>query len=481
MSNPVMSQRHPAPFTTLSGEDEGMPSAATIAARIDRLPATATIWRLVVLLSLGGFFEFYELFSTAAIIPGILKSGILTATTPGFFGVSGVASYIAATFAGLFLGTFIFGFAADRCGRRAVFTYALIWYAIAATVMAFQTDANGLNFWRFMTGLGLGVELVTIDVYLAELVPSHMRGRAFALNQVITYMALPAVGFIAWKLVPMTPFGLDGWRWVVLFGALGAVVVWVIRLGLPESPRWLAAHGQLRRAEEIVAVLEVRVRKESGQVLPKPKPSRPISTERGGFSELWTGKYAPRMLMLVLFHAAQAIGLYGFVNWMPTFLINQGIAVNTSLGYSLTIACIAPLGPLVAMLFADRFERKWQIVTAAIVVAVAGLTFAEVSTGAGIVLCGALVTIGATVMSLNFHAYQSELFPTRTRALAIGIVYSASRVSGALSGFIIAYALAHHGLSGALSVIAACMGIVALSIGLLGPLTRGRSLEELTD
>ena len=154
-----------------------------LAARMNRLPATASIWKLVVLLSLGGFFEFYELFSTAYVVPGIVRSGILKETTASFFGLDGVASYIAATFAGLFVGTFVFGFVADKCGRRAIFTYSLLWYSACTVAAAFQTEAVGLNFWRMMTGIGLGVELVTIDAYLSELVPPQVRGRAFALNR----------------------------------------------------------------------------------------------------------------------------------------------------------------------------------------------------------------------------------------------------------------------------------------------------------
>jgi putative MFS transporter len=461
--------------------EERETGARLLAARLDRLPATASIWKLVILLSLGGFFEFYELFSTAYIIPGIVRSGILTPSTPGFFGMNGIASYIAATFAGLFAGTFIFGFVADRLGRRAIFTYSLIWYVVTACIMAFQNDAFGLNFWRFMTGIGLGVELVTIDAYLSELVPTGIRGRAFALNQVITYAAVPVVAFLSWKLVPLAPLGFEGWRWVVMCGAAGAAAVWVIRLGLPESPRWLANRGRLEQADAIVAAIEYRVRAEAGSGLPEPRPSIAVRAERGKFSDLWSRKYAPRTVMLVVFHAAQAIGLYGFSNWTPTFLIKQGITVTASLEYTLGIACVTPLGPLLAMLFADRIERKWQIVIAAVVVAIAGLTFAQVHDGTAIVLCGALVTIGATIISLNFHAYQSELYPTRVRALAVGFVYSASRISGMLSGFIVAYVLAHYGVQGALTVIAGAMAIVALSIGLLGPNTRGLSLEELTD
>jgi putative MFS transporter len=160
--------------------------------------------------------------------------------------------------------------------------------------------------------------------------------------------------------------------------------------------------------------------------------------------------------------------------------MHQGIALAHSLEYTLMIACITPLGPLLALSFADRFERKWQIVSAAILVASAGLVFAEVREPALIILCGCLVTIGATVMSLNFHAYQSELYPTRIRALAVGFVYSASRISGIFSGFLISFALARGGVSAALMLIAGCMAVVACSIGLLGPNTKGRSLEVLT-
>ena len=99
---------------------------------MNRLPATAITWKFVVLISLGGFFEFFELFSTAYIMPGIVHSGLLKQTTETFFSLGSMASYIAATFSGLFIGTFVFGFVADKFGRRAVFTYSLLWYSACA-------------------------------------------------------------------------------------------------------------------------------------------------------------------------------------------------------------------------------------------------------------------------------------------------------------------------------------------------------------
>ncbi len=125
----------------------------------------------MVLLSLGGFFEFYDLFFTGYVAPGLVREHILTPTTPGLFGTSGVAGFVAALFAGLFVGTMLFGFVADRFGRRTIFTVSLLWYAVASAIMAFQSDAFGLNLWRFIAGIGIGVELVTIDTYISELVP----------------------------------------------------------------------------------------------------------------------------------------------------------------------------------------------------------------------------------------------------------------------------------------------------------------------
>src|SRR6185437_13544317 len=145
---------------------------------------------------------------------------------------------------------------ADLYGRRVIFTTSLLWYSVATVIMAFQNSGTGLLIWRVIAGIGIGVELVTIDTYLAELMPKAVRGRAFAINQAIQFAVVPVVALLAWLLVPIAPFGFDGWRWVVLIGAAGAVFVWFIRLGVPESPRWLLQHGRQEEAERLTARLE---------------------------------------------------------------------------------------------------------------------------------------------------------------------------------------------------------------------------------
>jgi MFS transporter, putative metabolite:H+ symporter len=453
-------------------------SAGSISARIDRLPATRTIWTYVVLLGFGMFFELYDLLFSAYVAPSLVKSGVLTAQTRGLFGATGVASFIAALFTGLFIGTILCGFLADRYGRWAIFTWSLLWYSAANIMVALQTDAFGLNLWRLVSGIGLGVEIVTIGAYLSELAPKGMRGRAFAVNQAIGFACVPIISFLAFVLVPAAPFGIEGWRWVVLIGALAAPVVVLLRRGLPESPRWLARHGRLAEADSALKAIEARVEAEYGRSLPPPGPTEPISPA-SSFIDLWLPGIRGRVILMSVFNIFQTIGFYGFSNWVPSLLVKQGITISTSLGYTTVIALAAPVGPLIGFFLGDRFERKWIIVAAAGLILVCGLVFGQTREAALIIAMGVGLTLGANIMSYSFHAYQQELFPTGIRARAAGFVYSWSRLSVIFSSFVIAFILETFGAFGVFVFIAAAMAIVMATIGIFGPRTTNLALEKI--
>ncbi|HTX15836.1 MAG TPA: MFS transporter [Candidatus Baltobacteraceae bacterium] len=457
--------------------------AALIRARLDRLPTTRYIWKLLLLLSLGGCFEFYDLFLMTYIGPGLVRSGFFSAASASFFGLTGLAAFVSSTFAGLFIGTLVFGFAADRFGRRAIFTYSLLCYTAGSIVMAFQTTATGILAWRLITGIGIGVELVTIDTYIAELMPKDVRGRAFAINQVVQFSAIPCVAFVCWLLVPRSPFGLDGWRWVVLLGSAGAMVVWFIRRSIPESPRWLLARGRIDEAERVVSMMETRVTAEIGSPLPSPafeSAGATSSNPRPSFLQIFRPPYLRRTLMLMIFHFAQTVGYYGFASWVPTLLIAAGIRTTASLQYSFIIAISAPLGPLLVHRIADDFERKWQIVWSAACVGTFGLLFAGQKHAGWLILLGVLLTCANNWMSVAFHAYQAELFPTPVRAQAVGFVYSWSRFSAIFTSLMIGFFLARFGVHGVFAFIAASMLVVVLAIGTFGPRTRGLALESIS-
>ena len=362
-----------------------------------------------------------------------------------------MAGFVAAMFSGLFIGTALVSFVADRFGRRTIFTYSLLWYTVASVIMAFQQHVFALNLWRFISGIGVGVELVTIDTYLSELVPANLRGRAFAINQAIQFCAVPVVALLAWLLVPRSPFGLDGWRWVVLLGATGAIVVWWIRRRIPESPRWLAQRVNIHPA-----------------------------LGHASFSEMWRPPYRTRSIMLIVFHLFQTVGFYGFSNWVPTLLIKRGIAITSSLRYTFVIAIAAPFGPLFAAAIADKLERKWQIVLSAFAIAVSGLLFGQMSAAALLIFFGVLLTLANNILSFSGHAYQAELYPTRIRARAVGFVYSWSRISVVFSSFVIGFTLDRFGVPGVFALIAGSMLMVMLAIGWLGPRTNNLALETIS-
>ena len=454
-------------------------TAAALGARLDRLPATRSVWKLIALLSLGFFFEVYDMLFTAYVAPALVQEKILTSTTPGLFGTTGVASFVASLFLGLFIATIAGGFLADRFGRRTIFTYSLLWAAAANAIMACQSTASGLNFWRFVAGLGIGVELITIGTYLTELAPKQIRGRAFAFCQAIGFSAVPVVSLLAYLLVPSSPLGISGWRWTVAIGSGASVFVWWIRRQLPESPRWLAQQGRLEQADEIVSALERRVQDDYGCQLPAVDES-PAPVRKGRFRDMWISPYRSRTLMMSVFNIFQTVGYYGFASWVPTLLIAQGIAVTNSLLYTSVIAMAAPVGPLIGLRIADRFERKHVIVTMAFANVVCGLLFSQARQPALIIAMGVCLTLAGNIISYSYHLYQQELFPTGIRSRAAGFVYSWSRFSAIFSPFIIAYFLQHFGVTGVFLFIAGAMSVVVVVIGTMGPRTRGTALESIS-
>ena len=368
---------------------------------------------------------------------------------------------------------------ADRFGRRTVFTFSLVWFGICTAVMAFQSTADTVNLWRMLAGIGIGVELVTVDTYISELVPKRTRGKTFALQQAIGFIPVPVVTLLAWLLIPATPFGFSGWRWVVLVGSLGAIVVWAVRLRMPESPRWLAQQGRLAEAETIMAAIEAKVAAESGRPLPHPEPPAMEDPRPGQLREAFGPEYRSRTIMMSVANFFQTVGFYGFANWIPTLLIAKGIHVSQTLEYTFIIAFAYPLFPLLSTLFADKIERKWQLCLACAGLAAFGVLFSTQTEAAPLIIIGTLQTMMNSWLSFSLHNYQSELFPTRMRASAVGFVYSWSRLSAIFTGFFIAWLLGHFGVHAVFVFIASAMVIVVMAVAVFGPKTNQLALEHI--
>jgi len=454
---------------------------AAVEARLDRIPASPYLWKLIALLSLGGFFEFYELFMTAFISPGLIRSGIFHAGSSGLFHLPDQAAFAFVTFLGLFLGTISLGGIADRCGRRAAFRGFALCYAVATIVMAMQNTAVAIDAVRTICAIAIGAQLITLDTYASEIVPRNLRGPAFALSFVIIQTAVPVLALLGWLLVPHDPLHIQGWRWLALLGGAGSFVVWILCRFLPESPRWLARNCLVEDAERVTSVFERHAEKYLGHPLPSPKASTQKQVGKASFDEILRPPYRRRTIVLTVFHFFQAIAFYGFGNWLPALVNAQNHNAPRSAQAAFLITLAFPIGPLLWSTIAERYERKWQIVGAAVGTAVFGLLFAARRAPSGLVVLGILITLMNSLLGYSSHAYQAELFPTRMRARAVGFVYSWGRLSTALTSLIIGFLFQRFGNPGVFALIALAMFAVVVSVGVFGPRTRGLTLEQISD
>jgi putative MFS transporter len=440
------------------------------AGRLERLPVSRFHRRFVALVSLGGWFEFYDIFMVAYLGASLRASG--------FFDLAQLGLFASAGFAGMFVGAIVFGIGSDYFGRRAAFVWMLLIYSLFTLAGAFAPTAGWLIASRVLAGIGIGAEMIVIDTYVTELVPGAVRGRAIAITQVVGFTAIPAVAAISYVLVP-TNVLLAGWRWVMIIGACGALFAWYLRRALTESPRWLESRGRTAEAETIMAAIEADVAADTGEPLPSPLLIPLDSKARVPWLELCRPPYIGRMTMLIAFQVLQTIGLYGWATWLPTFLLQQGVPLVTSLRYTMLMAVASPIGPLFAAATSDRLERKWTIVGLSVVMAAVGLAFLRARAPWQVIASGAAVTLFSYWFSAAFHAYQAELFPTVARATGVGFTYSWSRLSAAASSILIGALLA-RGVGMVVLLISASWVGVAIIIGAFGPRTNALTLESLS-
>lgn len=444
--------------------------SVNVAGRLERLPVSRFHRRFVALVSLGGWFEFYDIFMVAYLGASLRASG--------FFDLAQLGLFASAGFAGMFVGAIVFGIGSDYFGRRAAFVWMLLIYSLFTLAGAFAPTAGWLIASRVLAGIGIGAEMIVIDTYVTELVPGAARGRYIAITQVVGFTAIPAVAAISYVLVP-THVLLAGWRWVMVIGASGAAFAWHLRRALPESPRWLESRGRHREAEAIMESIEAEVAADVDESLPAPVLIPLHAEARVPWLELWRPPYIGRMAMLIAFQVLQTIGLYGWATWLPTFLLQQGIPLVTSLRYTMLMAIASPIGPLFAAATSDRLERKWTIVGLSVVMAAVGLAFLRARVPWQVIASGAAVTLFSYWFSAAFHAYQAELFPTFARATGVGFTYSWSRLSAAASSIVIGALLA-HGVGAVVLLISASWIGVAIVIGAFGPRTNAVPLEVLS-
>jgi putative MFS transporter len=455
----------------------GSPAPVTAASSVlERLPLSRWHWRLVVLVGIGTFFDLYEVFLGGVLAPVLAKEWGL--------GSLGKSMVIAAGFAGMFIGANVLSIAADRLGRRRVFILNLIVYSVFSFAAAFSPNIETFLVLRVIAGIGLGAELVLVDTYLAEFIPAKHRGRMTAWAYTIGFLGVPLAALLGGRLVARQQLlGIDGWRWLLLFGGLGAVFILAVRTLLPESPRWLESRGRHQEARKVVESVASKVAPDT----PVAEWDVPDNASTSGDDAPTVSQvlriafrdYRKRTVMLVIFQILQTVAYYGFGTLAPLVLVSKGFEVTESLGYAALAFAGYPIGSLLSVPLVERFERKHLIIASAVGIAVCGIVFAASTNVAVIVAAGFLLTAVSNIFSNGFHIYQAEIFPTAIRSTASGICYSLSRATSTVMPFVAVPALAALGPVAVFSGSAVLIALLCLDVGFLGPRSTGLLLEQV--
>jgi MFS transporter, putative metabolite:H+ symporter len=434
-------------------------------ARLDRLPVSAFHRRIVTLIGIGMFFDGYDVYVAATVIGATLKSGFST--------LAQNAQFISVTFIGMMIGSFLTGFLGDRYGRRFTYQANLMIFGAASLASAFAPNMPALIAMRGVMGIGLGAELVAGYAALTEFLPPQARGRWSGILNACVVLSLPVSALASVVLIPRV-----GWRIMFVIGGVGALIVWYLRKAMPESPRWLESIGRTEEAEAMMSAIEADFAAR-GISLPEPAPApAPVATR--SFSAL----FGPQLLSRTMVGATTLIVantlIYGFVSWLPTFFVQQGLSMASSFKYSFLMSCGAPVGALLASFAADSLGRKPAIIGASFAAILFGGIYPTIRDPLLFPLVGFLLVVSIYVLvALLFAIYIPELFPTDLRMRAVGLCNTLGRTATIFTPFLVVFLLRAHGVAGVVALMIGLLVVQILAVWLFGIEPKQRRLEEM--
>jgi putative MFS transporter len=381
----------------------------------------------------------------------------LSATWLGWIGASALA--------GSLVGSLLLGRVADQLGRKRVFQTSILWYSVFTALTALAWGPASLFALRFLAGIGLGGMLVVDPSLLAEYLPPQRRGRFLVLLDFFWPVGLLIAIGLSWVFLDW----LDGaWRWLFVAAALPAFLAAVVRRSLPESPYWLARRGRLADAAGVLG--GITGHPVDGDALAAPEELR--SSPR----ELFGPRLRATSAVIVLVWVALNVSYYGLFIWLPGVLGTQGtVALNIYVLLALVALAQFP-GYAASLWLVEAWGRKPTLAAFLALGGMSALTFALArSTG---VYVAALFFVGFFNLGAwgAVYPYTSELFPTRLRSTAFGMVEGVGKAAAIAGPYLFGYLLDTTGATvWSLTFVAAVMAAGAL-VTLLGRETRGAKL-----
>jgi putative MFS transporter len=417
------------------------------------------------LIGIGMFFDGFDIYVAATVLGGTLRSGFST--------MGQNAEFVSVTFLGMMLGSFLTGFLGDRYGRRFTFQANLAIFGLASIAATFSPSMTVLILLRFVMGVGLGAENVVGYATMTEFVPPQARGKWLGIISVFVVAGLPVTALLGTLIIPRF-----GWRIMFMLGGLGALIVWQLRKALPESPRWLESVGRTQEADAILRAIEDEVSLHHGPLQPAADSSLAIPSR--SLRMLLGPVLLPRMIVGATTLIVVNTLIYGFVTWLPTFFVQAGRSIASSLGYSLVMSLGAPIGSVIGASTADSWGRRPTILGASLLTIVIGGIYPFVRDPRELLIAGFLLTIPIFVLvTLLFAIYIPELFPTEVRMRASGICNTFGRGATIVTPFIVVALFKSYQIGGVLALMIGLLIVQIVVVLIFGVEPKNRRLEEI--
>lgn len=443
-----------------------------LAGRLERLPVGRFHYKLLAATGLGWMFDAMDTGLIAFVLPALAKEWGLTATQMGMIGSAGLV--------GMALGAILGGIAAERLGRKMVFSTTLLLYSIATGLCGLAWSYESLLVLRFLVGFGLGAELPVAATLMTEYAPTAVRGRFMVLLESFWGLGWLAAALIAYLLIPHY-----GWKMAFFIGALPAFYVFVIRLAVPESVRYLAQQGKIKEAYDIVSRLE----REAGRtVIPYTAAAASETdalsfekSEKASFRELWGTPFIKRTVMLWVVWFGIVYSYYGIFTWLPSLMVTQGYGMIRTFEYVLIMTLSQLPGYFSAAWLVDVMGRKKTLALYLTGTAVASYFFGQGGSPEVVVFWGSLISFFNLGAWGVVYTYTPELYPTRMRAFGSGWAAGIGRIGGMAAPIAVGYLIGGgEGFSQVFTMFTGTLLVVAAVVLWLGEETMHRELDAIS-
>jgi MFS transporter, putative metabolite:H+ symporter len=422
--------------------------------------------RVIALIAAGYFFDVIDFTVFGSLVPFLLQSKFATGAE--------VAAVGSATIFGMFIGTAGQGQFSDRFGRRFIYQFNLLLFGVFTILGSLSPSVTLLIICRFIAGLGLGAEQPLAFAYAGEYSPKRIRGRVLAIVHFIGGACVWPIG-TALVLLFGNMLGTPEqvWRGVWLLIGIGALIVWVFRFTLPESPRYLATHGKGKEALDVLGRLGI-----STPALNTLSTDAASNTRSDPFAVVF--RMFPRRVIagMICFTAFFGVAI-GLGAWLPNMMNAKGFTITKSLQYTLAMNFAVPCASLFMMYALDKYGRKITSVCAFVGAAIMAIVFANAATPIQLMVAGFVMVFFVQVAGNSMQIFASEVFPTNARASGFGWAAGVGRLATAFIMPTILWIQTGYGLTAVFVCLAILLVIAAVSVTQLGPEARQKGLDEI--